>query len=76
MLAWRSISYGFTGALACWTICLTPIGTAASVVLSKVVNKSAMENTGADGEGIKYAIARAQSFAPNPGAICEAAPEI
>lgn len=64
VLAWRSITYGYTGALACWSVCFTPIGTAASVVLSKIVHKSEAENTGADGEGIKYAAAKASGFAP------------
>ena len=64
ILAWRSITYGYTGALACWSVCFTPIGTAASVVLSKIVHKSEVENSSADGEGIKYAIAKANGFVP------------
>lgn len=62
VLAWRSISYGYTGALACWSVCFTPIGTAASIVLSKIVHKSEVENSGADGEGIKFAMAKAGGF--------------
>jgi hypothetical protein len=61
-LAIKSIQNQYTGALACWTVVFTPIGTAVSIVLSKIVNKSAAENTGADGEGIKYAAARAAGF--------------
>lgn len=61
-LALKSIQCQYTGALACWTVVFTPIGTAVSIVLSKIVNKSAAENTGADGEGIKYAAAKAAGF--------------
>jgi len=61
-LAVRSITYGYTGSLLCWTVVFTPIGTACSIVLSKIVDKSKAENTGADGEGIKYAAARANNF--------------
>lgn len=61
-LAVRSISYGYTGSLLCWTVVFTPIGTACSIVLSRIVDKSRAENTGADGEGIKYAAARASNF--------------
>lgn len=59
-LATQSIKHGFTGALACWTVVFTPIGTACSLVLSKIVHKSEAENTGGDGEGIKYAIAMSE----------------
>ena len=62
-LALRSITYGYTGALLCWTVVFTPIGTACSVVLSRIVDKSRAENTGSDGEGIKYAAAKARNFA-------------
>lgn len=61
-LANRSIDAEYTGSLLCWTIVFTPIGTACSVVLSKIVDKSKAENTGADGEGIKFATARANQF--------------
>ena len=62
-LALKSISAGYTGALMCWTVVFTPIGTACSIVLSKVVDKNRAEKTSADGEGIKYAIAKANNFA-------------
>ena len=62
-LALRSIVTGYTGALMCWTVVFTPIGTACSIVLSKVVDKNRAEKTSADGEGIKYAIAKANNFA-------------
>ncbi len=62
ILAWKSIGVGYTGALMCWTVVFTPIGTACSVVLSRIVDKSREENTSADGEGIKYAAAKAQNF--------------
>lgn len=62
ILAWRSITYGYTGALMCWTICFTPLGTAVSIVLSFIVQKSKAENTGPNGEGIIYAQAVANNF--------------
>ncbi len=46
----------------CWTVVFTPIGTACSIVLSRIVDKSRAENTSADGEGIKYAAAKANRF--------------
>ena len=61
-LAVRSITYDYAGALMCWTVVFTPIGTACSIVLSRIVDKSRAENTGADGEGIKYAAAKATGF--------------
>lgn len=64
-LAIKSISYGYTGSLLCWTVVFTPIGTAVSTVLGRIVDKSAAENTGADGEGIKYAAAKANGFGAN-----------
>lgn len=62
VLAVLSIKYQYTGALACWTVVFTPIGTAISIVLVRIVDKSRAENTGADGEGIKYAAAKASNF--------------
>ena len=38
-LAIRSISGDYTGSLLCWTVVFTPIGTACSVVLSRIVDK-------------------------------------
>lgn len=64
-LALRSITYGYTGALMCWTVVFTPIGTACSVVLNSIVRKSETENSSADGEGIKYAAAKARNFGIN-----------
>lgn len=64
VLAVLSIKYQYTGALACWTVVFTPIGTAVSIVLVRIVDKSRAENTGADGEGIKYAAAKASNFMP------------
>ena len=55
VLAVLSIKYQYTGALACWTVAFTPIGTACSIVLGAIVKKSRDENTGANGEGINYA---------------------
>lgn len=50
-----TINTGYTAAFA-------PIGTACSIVLSKIVHKSEVENSGADGEGIKFATAKAHNF--------------
>jgi len=61
-LALKSIETGYTGALMCWTVVFTPIGTATSLVLSNVVKKSTIENTGPNGEGIVYAAAQASGF--------------
>lgn len=61
-LARLSIIYGYMGALACYTAAFAPIGTACSIVLSKIVHKSEVENSSADGEGIKYATAKANNF--------------
>ena len=65
MLAVLSIKYQYTGALACWTVVFTPIGTALSIVLSRIVEKNRAENTSADGEGVKYAAAQAAGFVQN-----------
>ena len=59
-LANKSIVYGYTGALVCFTIVFTPLGTALGIVLNSVVAKSRAENSGGNGDGIKYALAMAQ----------------
>lgn len=56
-LANESIRTGYTGALMCWTVVFTPIGTACSIVLSRIVHKSEAENVGGNGDGIKFAMA-------------------
>jgi len=61
VLAVLSIKYQYTGALVCWTVVFTPIGTACSIVLAAIVNKSKAENTGEKGDGIKYALAMKQA---------------
>ena len=66
-LAVLSIRYQYTGALACWTVVFTPIGTTLSIVLSRIVEKNRAENTGANGEGVKYAAAQAAGFAQDLG---------
>lgn len=66
VLAVLSIKYQYTGALMCWTVVFTPIGTAVSIVLARIVDKSRDENTGADGEGIKYAAAKAKMSVDSP----------
>ena len=50
VLAVLSIKYQYTGALACWTVVFTPIGTALSIVLSRIVEKNRAENTSANGK--------------------------
>ena len=75
ILAWRSIEYQYMGALACFTVVFTPIGTAIGIVLNSIVRKSEAENTGADGEGIKYAAAKAAGFTQTD-AVVEDSPAI
>lgn len=62
VLALLSIRYAYTGALMCWTVVFTPVGTAVSIVLGKIVDKNREENTSAEGEGVKYAAAKASGF--------------
>lgn len=50
----RSIETQYMGSLLCWTVVFTPIGTATSLAIGKVVDKSRAENT--EG-GIKYDLA-------------------
>lgn len=59
-LAYKSIIYGYMGALVCFTVVFTPLGTALGIVLNSVVAKSRAENSGGNGDGIKYALAMAQ----------------
>lgn len=65
-LALLSISTGYMGALACYTAAFAPIGTAASIVLSRVVDKSRAENTGGNGDGIKFAMAMSDIVGCDP----------
>lgn len=73
-LALKSIQYQYMGALACYTVVFTPMGAMANIVLNSIVHKSDHENTGADGEGIKFAAAKASGFSQNDGV--EDSPEI
>lgn len=66
VLAVLSIKYNYVGSLLCYTCVFTPIGTALSIVLAKVVDKSKAENTSADGDGIVYAKAKARNFQDSP----------
>lgn len=66
-LAVKSIQTGYTGALMCYTVVVTPVDTAIGIVLNKIVHKSEVENSGADGEGIKYAAAKANGFVQSSG---------
>ena len=61
-LALESIRYGYMGALMCWTVVFTPIGTVAALVVGKVVDKNRDENTGGNGDGITFAAAQAKGF--------------
>ena len=61
-LAIESIRYGYSGALMCWTVVFTPIGTVAALVIGKVVDKNRDENTGGNGDGITFAAAQAKGF--------------
>lgn len=62
ILAWKSIEFQYMGALACFTVVFSPVGTAIGIVLNSIVHKSERENTGAGGEGIKFAAAKAAGF--------------
>lgn len=62
ILAVLSIKYNYVGSLLCYTCVFTPIGTAISIVLAKVVDKNKAENTSANGDGIVYATAKAHNF--------------
>ena len=61
-LAVLSIKYQYAGALACWTVVFTPIGTAVGVVLGKIVDKNRAENVSGKGDGITFASAEAKGF--------------
>lgn len=61
-LAIKSIESAYVGSLMCYTVVVTPLDTALGIVLNKIVHKSTVENSGADGEGIKYAAAKASGF--------------
>lgn len=61
-LAVLSIKYQYTGALACWTVVFTPIGTAVGIVLGKIVDKNRAENVSGNGDGITFASAQAKGF--------------
>ena len=61
-LARLSIMYNYMGQLLCFTVVFTPLGTAISLVLGKIVDKSRAENSSGDGTGIKYAQAAAAGF--------------
>ena len=67
ILAVLSIYFHYTGALICFTCVFAPIGTIAAIIPSLVVKKSMAENTGADGEGIKFAAAKAKNFNDDEG---------
>lgn len=66
-LALKSITANYTGALMCWTVVFTPIGTAVSIAISKVVDKSRAENVSGNGDGITFASAQAKGFVREDG---------
>lgn len=76
VLAVLSIRHQYSGPLACWTVVFTPIGTALSIVLSRIVEKNRAENTSAAGEGVKYAAAAASGFREDAGGASENSPPI
>lgn len=76
ILAWRSIDMQYMGALACFTVCFTPIGTACSIVLAKVVDKNKSENMGSDGMGITFAAAQANNFKSDADELFDNSPAI
>ncbi len=61
-LAVLSIRFQYVGALACWTVVFTPIGTAVGIVLGKIVDKNKAENVSGSGDGITFASAQAKGF--------------
>ena len=76
VLAVLSIRHQYSGPLACWTVVFTPIGTALSIVLSRIVEKNRAENTSAAGEGVKYAAAAASGVREDAGGASENSPPI
>ena len=61
-LAVLSIQMDYVGSLICWTAIFSPLGIGVSDVLARVVDKNRDENTSSDGDGIKYAQAKAMDF--------------
>ncbi len=61
-LALKSIEYNYLGSLICFTASIAPLGTVLSIVIGKVVDKNRDENTGGNGDGIKFAAAQASGF--------------
>ena len=61
-LAVLSIAANYMGALACYTVVFAPSGTVIGVIINSSVKKSTIENTSAEGEGFKYAAAKARGF--------------
>ena len=55
----------------CFTVVFTPVGTAIGIVLNSIVHKSEHENTSAEGEGIKFAAAKAAGFAQTDDGVEE-----
>lgn len=75
-LAVLSIRYQYTGALMCWTVVFTPIGTMVGIVINSVVNKNKAENTSGNGDGITFAKAQAKGFIEDTEAVSVNSPPI
>lgn len=75
-LALKSIYTGYTGALMCWTVVFTPIGTVAGAAIGKVVEKNRAENVSGNGDGITFASAQAKGFIQNDIAGSDDSPAI
>lgn len=54
-LAIKSIEYNYQGALACFTVVFTPIGSVLGITLTAIVGKNKAENT--EG-GVNYLMAK------------------
>ena len=75
-LAKESIQTGYTGALMCWAVVFTPIGTVAGAAIGKVIDKSKAENVSGNGDGISFAAAQAKGFMKEDIAGSEDSPAI
>ena len=76
VLAWRSIDMQYMGALACFTVVMTPLNTVCSIVLGKIVDKNKSENMGSDGTGITFASAQANNFKTDADELFDNSPAI
>lgn len=75
-LAVKCIQAQYVGALACWTVVFTPLGTAISLTLGKTVDKSKAENMSGNGDGIKFASAQYNNFVQQDEEVIEVNDEV